>query len=618
MFNLFGQLTTELNDFYNTRVHLGGDQTGLDYQTGYATRPLSRRSRSYSYSQSDTLNLIDLYYNSKFVTGPLDSEGQRKVFLNICQFRSDVGSKMVDLDTKDFIFVPTENSSQWPAWFLSKEFKQWAKDKKFGKLINEVVNDYPKYGSVVVKVVGDDLFRVPLNKLINTQDAESLQTADYVIEKHIYTYQQLKNEAKARGWDMNGIQVTPQNYNQKITVYERYADVPESMVKENGDPDKMVKAVSIMTYYPSNTKTNPEMTGNLLFIKQIKELPYREVHWRRQDGRWLGVGEIENQFENQLSRNVLANLRRRALLWSSKKIFQSTDDGIAKNIIRDVKDGDVLRVAPNGGVSQVDMTTRTLAEFNADEKVWEENSNQKAFTFEITTGESLPSGTPFRLGVMMSQAVRSYFELKRENLGFFFKELIGDFVIPTFKKQSKAHTVNIFGNEAGIEDLRTAMTTMYTNMAIKEEILNNGFLPNPDLIRAEVAAVINSRPYLFVDIPDQFYDDLKYRVDIIITGEQMDVLAKIETFKSLLQVIAANPNILLDPNAREILKRIMGLTGESLESLVGRIAPPAPGIPPPAQPIAPGRLPIRGRGVRGARPLEERLSVQSATEETVL
>jgi len=98
----------------------------------------------------------------------------------------------------------------------------------------------------------------------------------------------------------------------------------------------------------------------------------------------------------------------------------------------------------------------------------------------------------------------------------------------------------------------------------------------------------------------------------------MDVLAKIETFKSLLQVIAANPNILLDPNAREILKRIMGLTGESLESLVGRIAPPAPGIPPPAQPIAPGRLPIRGRGVRGARPLEERLSVQSATEETVL
>jgi hypothetical protein len=264
------------------------------------------------------------------------------------------------------------------------------------------------------------------------------------------------------------------------------------------------------------------------------------------------------------------------------------------------------------------MTTKTLAEFNADERVWEENSNQKSFTFEITTGESLPSGTPFRLGVMMSQAVKSYFELKRENLGFFLKDLITDFVIPSFKKDTRDHTVNIFGNEEGIEDLRQGMITLYTNIALKEEILNNGIIPNVDLIRAEVAEVINNRPYLFIDIPKQFYDDIGYRVDIIVTGEQMDVLSKIETFKSLLQVIAANPNILLDPNAREILKRIMGLTGESLESLVGRIAPPAPGIPPPAPPIAPGRLPIRGRAVRGARPLEETLTADTVTEQITL
>jgi len=618
MFNIFGQLSQELADFNDTRIHLGGGDNLYPYTDGYKTRPMSRRTRGYSFSQRETLNNIDLYYNSKFQTGPLDSEGQRKVFLNICQFRSDVGSKMVDLDTKDFIFVPTDNSSQWPAWFLSKEFKQWAKEKKFGKLINEVVNDYPKYGSVVVKVVGDELWRVPLHKLANSQGAMSLETADYVIEEHTYSYQQLKVESKARGWDMSGIVVTPQNYNQKITVYERYGDVPESMVKKGGDETKMVRAVAVMTYYPVNNKEKPDITGNLLFINQIEELPYREVHWRRQDGRWLGVGEIENQFENQLSRNVLANLRRRALLWSSKKIFQSTDDGIAKNIIRDVKDGDILRVAPNGGVSQIDMTTKTLAEFNADERVWEENSNQKSFTFEITTGESLPSGTPFRLGVMMSQAVKSYFELKRENLGFFLKDLITDFVIPSFKKDTRDHTVNIFGNEEGIEDLRQAMITMYTNIALKEEILNNGIIPNVDLIRAEVAEVINNRPYLFIDIPKQFYDDIGYRVDIIVTGEQMDVLSKIETFKSLLQVIAANPNILLDPNAREILKRIMGLTGESLESLVGRIAPPAPGIPPPAPPIAPGRLPIRGRAVRGARPLEETLTADTVTEQITL
>ena len=140
-------------------------------------------------------------------------------------------------------------------------------------------------------------------------------------------------------------------------------------------------------------KRNGKVTveGDGLVMEKITMRPYREAHWKRQDGRWLGIGEVENQFENQVSRNMLTNLRRKNLMWSAKKIFQSPDDTVARNLIKDVKNGDVLNIMPNGNITQIDMSTRAQGEFTAAENVWEQNSDQKSFTFEIATGKSMPS-----------------------------------------------------------------------------------------------------------------------------------------------------------------------------------------------------------------------------------
>lgn len=562
-FSIFGQIQKEIEDFKYKKIHIAGTNQGEE------ARYLTRETKGYQFSQWETLNLIDLYYNSKFETGNIDSEGQRKLFLNICAFRADVASKMIDIDTKDFMFIPDDEGSKWLSYIISKEFKDWARQNYFGELINELVENFPKYGTVVVKKVGKRLERTPLKKLIVQQDAKDLQCASHVIEVH--DKMSASDMKKYPDWNVKQLDM---EFGEHTTVYERYGAVPRWYLdaykgsKSSGDDDDAVQVVCICTLKVGDDKKDAD--GSILFMEEVKERPYLEVHWKKQDGRWLGIGEIENQFENQISRNMLANLRRRALLWSSKKIFQSSDDTVARNLIKDVKDGDVLRVAPNGQITQVDMASREVGEFNSAEQMWEENSNQKSFTFEVATGESLPSGTPFRLGVVLTSAVNSHFGLKREKLGLFLKKLVVEYVYDIFKKEnSKAHTVTIFGTETGIENLKKALAEIEYNKQIFDAFMSDKPIPDPDAFKQMIEESYADKSHIYLEIPDKAYDEAKHHCELVITGEEIDVASKIQTYTTLYQTMLQSG----DPRSEQMLSKVVSMTGENVEAIVGKKQP---------------------------------------------
>lgn len=581
-FNLIGQIGKELNAFKQDKILIAGttEETG---------RFLNKKEKGYSFSQWETLNLIDLYYNSKFETGLTDSEGQRKLFLNICAFRADVASKMIDLDTKDFVFIPDENSSKWGAWFITKEFKDWARRNYFGEFINELVENFPKYGTLVVKKVGKILERVPLKDLVMQQDAKTLEKSTHVIQ--IHSNMTMEDMKQFPDWDLSGLNL---KFGETINVYERYGQIPSSAYCEMKDmpntykENDTMKCLCITTCRAKEGGKVGEYDGNILFCEKISRLPYEEVHWKKQDGRWLGIGEIENQFENQISRNMLANLRRRALLWSSKKIFQSPDDTIAKNLIRDVKDGDVLRIMPNGNITQVDMASRQMGEFASTEQVWETNSDQKSFTYEAATGQTMPSGTSFRLGVLMSNAVASHFNLKKQKLGLFLKRVVLEQIFEIFKKEnSKEHIIMVFGDEEGINDLKKVTSTIEFNKRIFNWAMSDGKdLPNFDLIKTLIEDQMKKKPNLQITIPDNYYDTVKHHMELVTTGEEVNVDAKVASLTTLYQTLAAKG----DPRADQVLEKIMGFTGENLESILGSEQPlPQPQLPQGQAPQVPGQ-----------------------------
>ncbi len=558
MFNIFSQLALELDEFFKEKVHIAGVNENNSLPN------LSKQKKGYEFSQWETLNTIELYYNSKFESGEIDSEGQRKIFLNIGQFRADVASKQVDMDVKDFVFIPDDGQSVWPAYFLTKKFKQWAKKEGFGQFINEIVSDAPKYGSAVGKLVGSKIVRVPLRSLRNQQSASSLATASFVIEEH--RDMTLDDMKKMKGWNLEGVNL---KFGEKANVFERHGKVPLSFYKqqnkqkiETGDDLIGVDCMAILL--PGEEKKN-ENGGNILFLEEEKERPYEEVHWKQQDGRWLGLGEIENQFENQVTRNMIVNLRRRALIWSSKKLFQSADTEVAKNLVRDVRDGDVLKVLPTGLISQVNMATQNLGEFQSMEDVWEKNSDQKSFTYEVATGEALPSGTPFRLGVVLSNSVNSHFALKRENLGLFFGRLIENKLMKAFEKDNRReHELMMFADEEGVEHLKQELIKIHSNQEAKRQLLN-GFLPNMDEIFQKVTEEILDRKNISMIMPEGFYEEMKASVTLVSTGENINLEKKLETLTNFYNSLVQTGN----PAASVVLKRILALTGENYDVLAG-------------------------------------------------
>lgn len=568
-FSIFGQIGKEIESFKRDKIRIAGSENSED------ARYLKKETKGYFFNQWDTVNLIDLYYNSKYETGILDSEGQRKLFLNICAFRADVASKMIDIDTKNFVFIPDDESSNWLSYFITKEFKDWARQNYFGELINDFVELYPKYGTVVSKKVGKIMESVPLQDIIIQQDARSIKEATHFI--HLHPKMTLDEMEEYPDWNTDDLEMT---YGETRTVYERYGTVPAAFYTEQTNKTttkKYVNVVAVCTLAEKKQKNkkDSDYSGTILFVEECakSDRPFREAHWKRQKGRWLGIGEIENLFENQVSRNMIANLRRRALLWSSKKVFQSTDDTTAKNLVRDVKDGDILVVGQDK-ISQIDMTSKEVGEFSSAENVWEDNSNQKSFTYDAATGDNPPSGQAFRLQVMLSNAVASHFDKKKQKLGIFFKKMIVEDVYAIFKKDtSRAHTVAVFGTEDGMNNLRKVASTIELNNRIFDWAMSDSTeIPNFDQWKQVVEQSYQEKPHLFIEIPDKAYDQVRHHVELSITGEEIDVKAELDTLTTIYQSMVASG----DQRAEQVLSRIMALTGKSLEATLGQKPQPTP------------------------------------------
>lgn len=515
------------------------------HSNGESARRL-QTTAGWRYSQRETIDDITLVCASKFKTGELDEQGQQKLYLNVSTFGRDVAVKNTDLDVKNFIFKPETREDRAAAYITSKRFSNWAKKKDLGCVMNEVGEDVPTYGSGVIKRCGDELKRVPLQSLINTPTACSLEEAvemdGYVIQMHNLSYMQAKENPD---WKV-------EQYDGTVVYYEMYAYVPRYALTEekaayvsSGDKDEKVMSMSVIN----------DKTKKVVFCTEIDEedFPFEEVHWERVPGRWLGRGVIESAFENQKAMNMIANLQKRGMLWSSKRIFQTQGETAGKNLIKNVHDGQVLEVGPNGLITQVNNNTQSLADYNVGMNLWNENLKQKMFTFEVATGESMPSSTPFRLGVILSDAAASYFERKREIIGLFWAEVFWEQVVPIFKKEIEDEHVYIESGDMGYKMLFQNVLDNYTNKFYVDMMKADNIesIPTFEEVQQYITKKIDGM--LMFKVLKEDMDKLQDKLILDLTGESRDFKGEDTTLMNLYQALTQKG----DPRADYILEEIL-------------------------------------------------------------
>lgn len=548
----------------------------------------SKGQSKHSFSQRELLNDIDLAWNSLYKDGKMDDDKKRKLYLNIVRFYLEVAVKNTDIDIKHFVFTPTDYSTEnkWAVWFYKQQFGTFVKDSGYGKVINELNWSLRKYGSCVSKKVGEDVVSVPLHSLKLDQKAQTLQVGieggTPFVEEHEFSQYEM---SKFPDWDI------PEDFEGKRIVHEAYLYMTtkqymsvkgEDYKEEEGADDEM--KLYMVIFMPSGKKEEDRRQkygSKVLFCEEVDEIPYQECHTGKQRHRWLGMGEVEKQLENQIGKNLSTNLRVRGMQWSAKNVYQKAGDPIGKSLLTQVKDGEVLEVGINGQISRVDTQTRALGDYQQHEASFDDNSQKQSFAFESATGESFASGTPFRMGAMLSNSVMGHFDLEKETFAFFLKESFFKQIIPIFESRVGKDLAIIGSTEEGFNELKelyaeVQSTEYYTKLALSPEVFTMDRIPTIEEIKQYVTEELGKAKHLYADVPKTIYKNAKYKIDLDITGEDRDPADK-ETLTTLYTNMVQSG----DPRAERVLDVLLTSMGKNLQNLTGQ----KPATKPVASPV---------------------------------
>lgn len=543
----------------------------------------------YDFNQQERVKASHLYYSSRFQTSTDDD----RRFYNIVKPACKNESKNIDLDVKDINVIPKAKKATMQAWLLRRDVAQFAKKMKLGQKFNEFTDKLPIYGTVVAKrTYNDDIFaRVNLMNLENDPTTDNLNKS-WVCEHHWYTPSELRRQKKV--WDAKLIDKAIDSYKQFgkenyvedtktntekgqaqfIHVVEFIDDVPEAAIYDNENWEDYIRGRFILVLGDNGGD------GLILDKSEEKDENYKECHRDRVDGRWLGVGIPEDLEEAQILKNEEINYMRDALRLSSMILLQTKDQKLARNILTDLVNGDIIKVRDE--IREIPLNVRNLGEKQQITQELDRLVASLANAQEITTGTTLPSGTPFRLGALLDQNANKLFDYIREKLGLFYKEIFEDWVAPEMaKKWNKKHILRIT-DDRELKFLAKEMAKSKAWEGLKKFILETGREPNVEEMKL-VEQMLTERytaNEMMLEIPEDFYnlDDVEFEF----TGEGVDKRAKLETLGSLINLVGANPAILESP----IMQEILSLSGFSYIDFKTEEVPVVPQqVAPTAQPV---------------------------------
>lgn len=545
----------------------------------------------FRFNQRETIEGIYLRYNSKFKDGDIDDEGDKKYFYNINRNPCKVTTKGIDFDTKHINIMTAAGQDPLKTWYFERDLKYWMKDQNFGQVLNKIFNDLPIYGSVVIKVIDGKPYFIDLRGFVVEQSANTLDQANYIMETHNYTVREYEKWAKKFNWENTEEVLEKHRETDKpyITVFERYGEVLESDNTYTYKRSFIVDLNSSDGSYYDSYQVPSEAKGMLVGETEVDNHPYWEFHMEKIPGRWLGVGVVEMLFEPQIRENELSNQLAKATYFASLHVFQTRGDDVNVNIGQDMVQGQVI--TSDDLISPVDMVERNLAYFNQETEKWLRNRDEMSFAYDVVQGERSPAGTPLGAVQIAATSAGSYFDQIRETVALSVKEFLYEVIIPQFKKENNTeHVLRIAGED--LDKVRQMIINCKATNALIDFVSRKKKLPTNlqyDAIKASIEERVKQDKEQLLTIPKGFYENIKYKIDIIITGESRDPSVHAQTLTSILQAITVDPTVLTDPAKRKILFKMAESKGINLLDL-------EPDVPKaPVEELA-ERTPVRGGG----------------------
>lgn len=591
-----------------------------------------------THNQYEVVKRIYFYQHNQFESGPTDENGDPKYFYDLITHRNDQSTKNIDLDSKDCYIQSNTEGAYMKSWLLRREYIGYTKTSGWGKKLNQLAEDLPDFGTVVWKKYRTggrvQTSNVELINLMNDPSAECLKDG-MVIERHQLTQSDLMNGAK-KVWDKEAVlrlinsgkttmkkqfldsantAAISTQIDQSTPYYETYeiwGEIPYAMYEKyrtvGKNKDENMKAG------PGETVTDPlkkneegiNRVNESVYVTAIiagcgvgeteavlycneadpeTEFPYKEVHYRRRKGRWLGVGNYEQCFHLTEKANELTNRYFSSMRITLLHLFQTRDKLHVKNMTTDMIDGDL--VVSKSEINAIPTELRGAAEYKAEMDRIEMQADRACNSFEVVTGADSPSGTPFKLGAQNLASANKLFDKIMEDEGLFVEEVFNEWLLPDFAKSlTKEHILELLDDADDIAVYSLAKVKIYQYEVMKRYILENNNFPEAgqlELVGSLVKDQIAKGPKQ-VKVEQDYYANIKYSIKMVITGENDAKKMHLETLATTLQTLIANPAAVQDPRVMKILNLVLEQTGYSpLEINAINEAPTNPSLNPANQ-----------------------------------
>lgn len=570
----------------------------------------------FTFNQYNTIKRAHLYLNSKFEDDTL-YHGKPKLFFNVIIPACEVAMRMLNLDTKNIRLWPMNPKSQFSTYLLEKELKLWLKKSKLGKILNQIAEEAPRYGSVVLEKTPDGARVVDLRKLINDPTVERIQESRFITTIHYMT----SSDLRATGWekvedaisrfgnrnaqesyeDKSGV-LNMQSSTPYIKVHKRYGEVPMWWLDDKATPgtipgDKLVRALFIVCGADEvNLNNEGKVTGDagiVLFRSEWrKQWPFKDFHYMKTKGRWLGIGIPEMLFDVQVRVNELKNQKRVSMEISSMHLFQTKDKSIVRNVMSDLESGDLI--LSQNGIEPVVNEERNLPAFKDEEASYAHQVDNLSFAYEAIRGDTGDSSTPLGTTQIAVAQGTSVYAFKKENLALFLQDFFNDLVMPQLMKDlTPEHMMRFTGSLEELNKLDEAASELHANCYVKEQILAGKLVTQMDMDMAKQKAIETYRKLgesRFLKIKDAFYDDAEFEFDFLITNEQEDPSRLVQNIQAVLTPILQKYG-LEDPRAKLLYYKFaekLGVSPAEIELADSQqqrreqspeMMPPAPPVP---------------------------------------
>lgn len=244
----------------------------------------------------------------------------------------------------------------------------------------------------------------------------------------------------------------------------------------------------------------------------------------------------------------------------SNPIFFTKDKNVEENILTGTLPGDVIKA--NSEIVPINLDMKDLGNYNAEEGSWMNNVRMNSNGTEVSTGNNMPSGTPWRSVQQLSQSVAKFFDLKKEDIGLFLSEILTDWILPRFEKElKKEESIMILDTDTWNEILEQSINDKISK-AVQKYIIKKAKRPTQeeiDQLREKLKNNYKGNPILDIDTKGFF--DFKKKVYIDVTGETKNLQQRVESRINALQAIAQNPTILENPMIWKLFAATMEDTG---------------------------------------------------------